>query len=256
MRWLISINRTKILSIFTISAVMYVFWTLAMYASSEYPDLVFPKLVEMTILLYLISVIMMVSVPFSSFTHLGDKRERTLLLMLPATNAEKFSAVVIYTTIICPLICLTGIEAGDLLRMALEYFTQSLHLHVHGGGSDGYHWWSPLSPMLADFLLHRACLRLLLVSFFFMLSLCTLNGTLYRKYNIAVSGFFLIILLLTIGYYDDLFEIGDDGSYTIAGYVFMMCVALLTVFNYWASYRIFKGFQIITNKWTNYDILK
>jgi len=31
---------------------------------------------------------------------------------------------------------------------------------------------------------------------------------------------------------------------------------LLTCFNYWASFHVFKHFELITNKWTNYDILK
>ena len=38
--------------------------------------------------------------------------------------------------------------------------------------------------------------------------------------------------------------------------VMLLLLTSLTVFNYWASYHIFKGFQLITNKWTNYDILK
>ena len=40
------------------------------------------------------------------------------------------------------------------------------------------------------------------------------------------------------------------------GYAVSVVLPLLAVFNYWMSFRIFKGFQLITNKWTNYDILK
>jgi hypothetical protein len=38
--------------------------------------------------------------------------------------------------------------------------------------------------------------------------------------------------------------------------VLAVVLPLLAVINYWASFHIFKGFQLITNKWTNYDILK
>ena len=40
------------------------------------------------------------------------------------------------------------------------------------------------------------------------------------------------------------------------GYFLTVALPLLSIFNYWASYRIFKGFQLITNKWTNYDFFK
>ena len=40
------------------------------------------------------------------------------------------------------------------------------------------------------------------------------------------------------------------------GYIVTVVLPIISIFNYWASYQIFKGFQLISNKWTNYDILK
>ena len=53
----------------------------------------------------------------------------------------------------------------------------------------------------------------------------------------------------------------EDGKYVsgevgIPAYILAILLPLLSVFNYWASFHIFKNFQLITNKWTNYDILK
>ena len=40
------------------------------------------------------------------------------------------------------------------------------------------------------------------------------------------------------------------------GYFLTVALPLLSIFNYLASFHIFKGFQLITNKWTNYDFHK
>jgi hypothetical protein len=42
----------------------------------------------------------------------------------------------------------------------------------------------------------------------------------------------------------------------VLGYFFTVALPIISIFNYWASFHIFKGFQLITNKWTNYDIYK
>ena len=37
----------------------------------------------------------------------------------------------------------------------------------------------------------------------------------------------------------------------VVPYILGVLLPLLTVFNYWASYRTFKGFQVINHKWIN-----
>ena len=108
-------------------------------------------------------------------------------------------------------------------------------------------------------------------------SLFLAGGTFLRKYAFVISGivFILIIWLFaqTIktfpwGLYDYkcFVEYGREGfdyyetavrmvNSSIAGIVLVLLLAF-SCFNYWASYHIFKGFQLISNKWTNYDILK
>ena len=108
-------------------------------------------------------------------------------------------------------------------------------------------------------------------------SLFLLGGTLLRKYAFVVSGVvFMFAMWLyaeaTINFHLDLYEYrcyyvhGKEGfdyleyvvhmvNSSIAAVVLAL-LFVLSIFNYWASYRIFKGFQLISNKWTNYDILK
>ena len=108
-------------------------------------------------------------------------------------------------------------------------------------------------------------------------SLFLLGGTLLRKYAFVVSGVvFMFAMWLyaeaTINFHLDLYEHrcyyvhGKEGfdyfeyvvhmvNSSIAAVVLAL-LFVLSIFNYWASYRIFKGFQLISNKWTNYDILK
>jgi hypothetical protein len=99
-------------------------------------------------------------------------------------------------------------------------------------------------------------------------SLFTLGGTLLRKYAFVATGLFWIaIMLLFMGSLHRLnlsvfgnITLPDGTTYTgmvnTMAYVLMVVLPLLAYFNYRASFRIFKGFQLITNKWTNYDILK
>ena len=107
-------------------------------------------------------------------------------------------------------------------------------------------------------------------------SLFTFSGTLLRKYAFVASGIVLFFALwfygwaehYGLGLYDNHYymEYKKEGfeqfetvvkmvNSSIASVVLLLLTSL-TVFNYWASYHIFKGFQLITNKWTNYDILK
>ena len=119
--------------------------------------------------------------------------------------------------------------------------------------------------------------RVMIVAFLVWIhSLFTFSGTLLRKYAFVVSGIVVFFIMWLYGWgehyglrlYDHSYyhEYGREGFNNFETVVCMVnssvaSVELLlltsfTIFNYWASYHIFKGFQLISNKWTNYDILK
>ena len=83
------------------------------------------------------------------------------------------------------------------------------------------------------------------------LSLMTICGTLLRKYAFVVAS--LIIILCSIVWKDGVHYESEVGA---LAYVLAVLLPALAVFNYWASFHIFKHFELITNKWTNYDIFK
>ena len=110
----------------------------------------------------------------------------------------------------------------------------------------------------------------LVVGYSFILwihSLYTLGGTLLRKYAFVITSvamvFFMMVLSWGLNHIDaSMFTSHWDGDKYVSqevgffAYVLAVVLPLLSIFNYWASFHIFKGFQLITNKWTNYDILK
>ena len=119
--------------------------------------------------------------------------------------------------------------------------------------------------------------RVMIVAFLVWIhSLFTFSGTLLRNYAFVVSGIVVFIIMWLNGWaehyglrlYDHSYyhEYGREGFNNFETVVCMVnssvaSVELLlltsfTIFNYWASFHIFKGFQLISNKWTNYDILK
>ena len=103
-------------------------------------------------------------------------------------------------------------------------------------------------------------------------SLYTLGGTLLRKYSFVGTSIFMMLLvtlvvrLIVVSNNLTLFHTQwnwDSGtpvleSYEIgiAGWVIAIAFPILSVLNYWASFHIFKAFQLITNKWLNYDFHK
>jgi hypothetical protein len=100
-------------------------------------------------------------------------------------------------------------------------------------------------------------------------SLYTLGGTLLRKYAFVASSVVFILLLVGFTKFIDYFELytfrsewidaaGNYYKHMISPLVYVYCIALpiVSIANYWISFRIFKGFELITNKWTNYDFHK
>ena len=238
-----------------------------------------------TVLFILISLIMVSSIASS----VNEKRKREAFLMLPSTNLEKYFSLMLYTTVICTLCVFLAIALGDSLRMA--WFAVSGEYHgtisiAFKQTGETYYWWSSAVPQLLDNLqssfvvnvsdsdsvnystLFRVLQTEVFLGFLFWIhSLYIIGGTFLRKYSfVATSVFFILCMVLLASFmkhYDIMmFRSEWDGDKYIGqevgafGYVMAVALPLFSVFNYWASYRIFKGFQLITNKWINYDILK
>ena len=242
-----------------------------------------------------IALVIFVLVAFSTgFADYQKKPRREAFLMLPSTNLEKFLAVVIYVTVVWSLAGFLAFAVGDTLRMAvralacgnewyslvpkvLEMFGEIVPTFDEGG-------------MMIQTIPYKVCAPIFLVGLFVWIhSTYILGGTLLRKYAFVVSSLVVILAFLLMAwliykfnlnvfYVDTLIDgqsleaLRQAGALTdgevpaesiqvlhkvgVLGYLFTVALPIISIFNYWASFHIFKGFQLITNKWTNYDILK
>lgn len=200
------------------------------------------------------------------FHDLNKKPRREAFLMLPASNFEKFLAAVVYVTIVWTFFVALSFVAGDTLRM------------VYRGLVNGDEWISTvpmvlntIQPGFVETFAQESSLEYLVMNTFvlsaFMVwfhSLYILGGTLMRKYSFVVSSIMLILFMALLGwltghFHLQIFSSSWEGDHYVGqsvgplAYVLAVVLPLLSFFNYWASYRIFKGMQLITNKWTNYD---
>lgn len=209
----------------------------------------------------------------STCTFLSDfnkKPKREAFLMLPGSNLEKFLSAVIYAVLAYVFALLLSVVLGDTLRMvfrSLAYGDEwvSAIPQVMKGLvpnimlNDGSHVYS-LSYKVMNMIV--GCSFIL-----WFHSLYTLGGTLFRKYAFVITTVvmvsFMLVLSWVINYWGaSMFVSSWDGNAYVGeevgvmAYVFAIMLPLLSIFNYWASFHIFKGYQLITNKWTNYDFLK
>ena len=234
-----------------------------------------------SMLLVIASLVLISSIVIS----INNKRRREAFLMLPSTNLEKFLSLVTYTTVIGIACVILAIVLGDSLRMF--WFWASGYSHEMMGttiptrhNGEIYYWYSSAFPKIVDsltaatlpdfeypaeFMVWQALLTTL--GLLWLHSLYTLGGTFLRKYAFVGTTLLLVFCVSVVAKLQGVLHLStlhiqyNEGNleyYTIGTLTYILCVLflLLTVFNYWASFRIFKGFQLISNKWTNYDILK
>ena len=213
--------------------------------------------------------------------------------MIPATNLEKYLALMVYIVVVCGLCAIVGYILGDCLRMASLWIWahasndpsfMACEVFNFNGVDQTYYLWSSTVPSLFSQMMPLlitmwtssiywdwyvlASLMIAVTMAVWTHSLFMLGGTLLRKYTFVVTGLvWLAIMFLFMGTLAHFNLIVTqrvwDGNNKYVGdiigvmaYVLMVAQPLLSVFNYWASFHIFKGFQLITNKWTNYDFHK
>ena len=242
-----------------------------------------------------IALIIFVLVALSTgFADYQKKPQREAFLMLPSTNLEKFLTVVIYVTVVWSLAGFLAFVVGDTLRMAvralaygnewyslvprmLDLFSEMIITYDEG--------------MMIKTIPYKICAPIAIFGMFIWIhSLYIFGGTLLRKYTFVASSLVIILAFLLITWLVQKFNLQVfyvdtviDGQSVDAlrqsgaldangpwsaksvqiihkvgalGYFITVALPILSIFNYWASFHIFKGFQLITNKWTNYDFHK
>jgi hypothetical protein len=228
------------------------------------------------------------------FSYYLKKPQREAFLMLPSTNLEKFLAVVIYVTVVWSLAGFLAFAVGDTLRMAVRalafgnewYSLVPRVLDMLGDIKPSFF----TGGLIIQTTLYKVCYSVVFFSILFWIhSAYILGGTLLRKYTFVVTSLVIILaIVLTVWvaskinlefFYIDTLVDGQSVFHSeniipeyiemtrtknvqffhkvgALGYIIAVLLPLLTIFNYWASFHIFKSFQLITNKWTNYDFHK
>ena len=289
LRWVVSVNFRKLLLWFAGSVLAVFLGEILFNMMNPYGsplDMILDVSQFLAIILILVSMIMASSIVSS----INEKRKRESFLMLPASNLEKFLSLLVYSSVICIACAFLAIVLGDSLRM-LAYWAVGYQGMTSADGTycysvtsdyygDTFYWWSSSIPMLIDNLTptittyDKVPTDLMIVQTSFIIGLIllihstyTLGGTLLRKYSfVGTSAFMIIIdtliikLIMALGLtmFHSQWDNGVLQSYEIglAGWVLTIAFPIFSVIFYWASFQIFKRFELITNKWMNYDIFK
>ena len=292
LRWVVSVNFRKMLLWFTGSVLAVLLGEILFQEMNSYnsnPESMLSNFSQFLVMILVIVSLIMISSVVSS---INEKRKREAFLMLPASNSEKYISLVVYSTVICIACAFLAIVLGDSLRM-LAYWATDYRGPVYADGSQYYSsfdeitgkqvlWWSSALPMMLHELTPEIVNKgyenyptdLVVIQLLFIYggilwihSLYTLGGTLLRKYSFVATTIFWIfcgtilvriILALDMTMFHSRWDNGELLEYEIGtiSWILAILFPILSVLNYWASFRIFKGFQLITNKWLNYDFHK
>ena len=272
LRWVIAVNyRTMLLWTTGIALITFVVELYILKMSHIPLDLMqssfgFGIFVMMTAFAFLASYV-------TSF--INEQRRRMAFLALPATNSEKYLSLITYTSVIFLCAVFLALVAGDSLRMLFCW----IRYHSDTTPDEYYKWYSSVLPMSKRlfhdivplyaryetwFMVMKFIITITFISWTH--SLYTLGGTVLRKYPFVVAtalfiSCFVIFVEINSTYHFDWFEeewIEKAGFYYayskeigVEPYILSVLLPLLTVFSYWASYRTFKGLQVINHKWIN-----
>ena len=282
LRWVLSVNQRRILYAVAGSVVGVFMAEMILLKMTSYdtPFRMLNQYGDVGAAVFAVASLILVSTIVSG---VNEKRKREAFLMLPASNLEKFLALMTYTSVVCVLGVFLAFVLGDSLRMAWLWVSgpyTEIETSVMGNPVETYYWWSSAIPEMMDNLtphILEADSRnwFYLVMYIVVIaaiavwthSLLIIGGTLFRKYSFVISCLVFILFWVIFGKTMQYFELSmftstwENGRYVsgeigVPAYVLAVLLPLLAVFNYWASFHIFKNFQLITNKWTNYDILK
>ncbi len=187
------------------------------------------------------------------FARLKTKQKRIAYLTLPATNAERYLASLLFVLIVFPLCVLLALILGDTLRMfifgmtggewqsAVPYLFKENMLFLPRFSS----WNKFVAWMMDSSVLLWIC------------SLYILGGTWFRRHAFFIVTGAIIALFIIVAVFipraSFFIPNGSNPTTIISAIVYPLILIFIVaaIFNFWWSYKIFKRFQIITSKWTN-----
>lgn len=192
------------------------------------------------------------------FINMKTKASRSLFLMLPATNMEKFTSRLLYTVLGTSLMIVASWMIADIIQFVFSLFLTP--------GMQGSLVGKTFEELFLKFIVRNGTsvlgqtfpVGMLLLSLtIFTHSFFTLGGTVFRKSATLLticSSFILMFLTALISSFVDadvLRHLVQSMEPNTFGWLMVMVLLLLSAFNYWAAYKLFTHMQIINNKWFN-----
>lgn len=192
------------------------------------------------------------------FINMKTKASRSLFLMLPATNMEKFTSRLLYTVLGTSLMNVASWMIADIIQFVFSLFLTP--------GMQGSLVGKTFEELFLKFIVRNGTsvlgqtfpVGMLLLSLtIFTHSFFTLGGTVFRKSATLLticSSFILMFLTALISSFVDadvLRHLVQSIEPNTFGWLMVMVLLLLSAFNYWAAYKLFTHMQIINNKWFN-----
>lgn len=199
------------------------------------------------------------------FIGMKTKASRSLFLMLPATNMEKFISRLLYTVVGTFLMIVASWMIADIIQLVFSLFlTPGMQGSLVGkafeelflnNNLDSSHFIvrNGTSVLGQTFPVGMVLFSLTL----FTHSFFTLGGTVFRKSATLLticSSFILMFATAMISSFVDeevLRHLVQSMEPNTFGWLMVNVFLLLSVFNYWVSYKLFTHMQIINNKWFN-----
>lgn len=187
---------------------------------------------------------------------------RVMTMMLPASNAEKFWARILWLILSFTVSCVVAIICADIMRVILSYIVS----------------WPIHASMLLTVITHNEVSILkdsfleitqIYLIFIYISSVFVVGGTFFRRNPLlltllSVFLLFFILGLIVFGISNNMpslfIKIGEmlDELFSkwYVSYEFVLSITnlitmALIALNYWIAYKLYCRIQVISNKWIN-----
>ena len=194
------------------------------------------------------------------FSQMKDTRSRSAYLLWPVSHLEKYVISLLLNIVLAAVLTFAAYVLADALRVFVDWVTGRIVIwgvpklfELLGSNAAFDDWQSAWMFITAVFYIH---------------SLYIVGGTLFRRQQfLMTSAAIVVIVILEAIIQNQISWIGDGLqfanstwdektlTYTTtfypAFYILNTVLCALTVFHYWASYKLFTRMQVINNKWLN-----
>lgn len=193
------------------------------------------------------------------FGNMKTKENRVAFLIQPASNLEKYIVRLLHVTVLFYLCFVAAVLIADLLQFVYSLVvTPGYHVSIAWRLSQYPHW---IGAYLGGMDFSEAWLIVAILLWGH--SLYLLGGAFFRRraWLFTTALHFIIGLAFMsagISYASDMASRVNINGETFTQEEAMTGVAVvcivfhaITIFNYWASYKLFTRMQVVNNKWIN-----